>query len=269
MKHYVQIFTLFFLQAIKVELAYRMQVFQRFFGIAVSMSATTFFWFAVSKVSPFGGYSTAMMLCYFVVVSLQDFVFISGDEFSKKLGEKIRLGKLSAALVQPFPYLLNVFGAGLGGFAMRICIVIPLAVFAKLTFLKEFHFQDPYFQIGMYGLAFILAIAISLVSLIMTGLLAFDMTQVWAPWILFVASYLLLSGIFYPADQAGATMQAIMAWTPFYYIQGFPTLILIGRLNAPQILSGFLKGTLVLGYLILLLTLMWRRGVKKFEAVGI
>ncbi len=269
MMRYFKIFQLFFLQAIKIELTYRSQILQRLLGLAISMSATIFFWIAVSQKHTIADYTPQSMLFYFVIVTLQDFVFVSGEEFAKRLGEKIRMGKLSSALVQPFPYLLNIFASGIGGFALRISIVLPFFLMARWTFLQDFRFEDILFQFGFYLLAFLLACAISLVCLIITGLLAFDMTHVWAPWVLFVACYLLLSGIFFPADQATGFIKALMPYLPFYYMQGFPALVLVGRLSTDSIFWGLAQGALVLVYLSLILTFMWHRGVRKFEAIGI
>lgn len=269
MRRYFEIFRLFFLQTVKTDLVYRSQVLQRFFGIIVSLSVTAFFWLAASKTAIMQSYTPQMILAYFVVVSFHDFLFVSGDEFTKKLGESIRSGKLSTALIQPFPYLLKIFANGCGGICLRLCIVIPLALIAKFTFLSDFVFVDWKYQLGIYVLALVLAICVSLVCLIITGLLAFDMTHVWAPWVCFVASYCLFSGVFYPADLASGGIKVLMPWLPFYYMLGFPALILVGRLGPDEILYGFAHGFFVLFYVILILGFLWRRGIKKFEAIGI
>ena len=137
MRRYFDIFRLFFLQTVKMELAYRSQVLQRFFGIGVSLSVTAFFWLAASRTATFENYTPQAILTYFVIVAFHDFLFVSGDEFAKKIGESIRSGKLSTALVQPFPYLLKIFANGCGGVSLRLCIIIPLGILARYTILKD------------------------------------------------------------------------------------------------------------------------------------
>lgn len=269
MRRYAEIFKIFFLQTVKTQLVYRSQVLQRFVGIFLTLLATTFFWLAVAKSVRLGTYTPEAMLFYFVMAAFHDFLFISGDDFTKKIGESIRMGKLSTALVQPFPYLLKIFANGLGGVAFRMVLILPIAFVLRCTLLKDFVFENAGMQVGFYTLALLLAVVLSLLCLIITGLLAFDMTQVWGPWVCLIATYCLLSGIFYPADLASGLIKTLMHWLPFYYMLGFPILILIGRLEFPDIVLGFAHGLFAVFYLSLLLNFMWRRGIKIFEAIGI
>jgi ABC-2 type transport system permease protein len=235
----------------------------------VTLGTSTFFWLAVTEASKIGNYTRHTIIAYFVIAAFHDFIFVSGDEFAKKIGESIRAGKLSSALVQPFPYLVKLFANGMGGISLRIGIVSLIAILIRFTILKDFVLEDPMLQIGFYALALLLAILVSLLCLIITGLLAFDMTQVWAPWVCFIASYCFFSGIFFPADQASGLVKDIMQWLPFYYIIGFPAVIFIGHLGFEEIVLGFQHGIFILLYLSLLLAFMWKRGIKKFEAIGI
>lgn len=269
MRRYVQLFFIFFSQAIKTELAYRSQVLQRFLGVMAWFSATIFFWMSAGKQAGLSAYTPDMILFYFVVVCFHDFLFISGDEFTKKIGESIRAGKLSASLVQPFPYLLKIFATGCGGICLRIWIVVPIFLLLRLTLLREVSLGVGVHQVGFYLLALMFASIIALLCLIITSLFAFDMTRVWAPWIIFVAFYNLLSGVFFPADLATGFVKLVMEYLPFYYMAGFPALILLGRVGVPEVMHGFVMGVFIIAYLTLILTLMWRRGIKKFEAIGI
>lgn len=268
MKRYLNIFRIFMLQAVKVELAYRSQVVQRMLGIMVTLSVTTAFWLSVSKNAQ-GTYSPLAMVLYFVVVCFQDFLFVSGDEYAKKVGEQIRSGKLSTALVQPFPYLLKIIANGFGGIVFRIFLIVPFIPLVRLTILRDLALDHFFMNIGFYFLAFLLATVVTLLCLIATGLLAFDMTHVWAPWIVFVSCYCMLGGIFYPADLPVGWVKSVMNYTPFYYIQGFPALVMVGRLSVDEMLLGFARGCFVMTYMTALLAFMWRRGIKKFEAIGI
>jgi ABC-2 type transport system permease protein len=269
MKRYLKIFFLFFLQTVKVELTYRSQVLQRLIGIAIMLSVTTFFWLTVSRTTQIGAYTPQTILIYFIIAAFHDFLFVSGDEFTKKIGESIRSGKLSTALVQPFPYLLKLFANGSGGIALRLTFLIPIALLVRFTVLKDFVFENLALQLGFYILAFCMAVLVSLICLIAAALLAFDMTEVWAVWVIFVSNYCLFSGVFFPPDLSTGLIASLMHWLPFYYMLGFPALILSGRLGLEDIAFGFAHGAFVLLYMSLLLSFMWRRGVKKFEAVGI
>lgn len=260
---------LYFTQAIKIDIAYRIQILQRFFGISVSMIGTSFFWFAVSSTATVRSYTPHAMLFYFIMVGFHDFLFMSGDDFSKKLGEEIRSGKLATALIRPFPYLASLAARWCGGIVLRLLLASPILACLYASFLRPFEFNNPGQQIALYLCAFLMGALIVLISVTIIGLLAFDMTHVWSPWVTFVSLYCVFSGYFFPADQASGILKSIMQWSPFYYLQGFPILILLGRLDHAEILIGFYRASCVTLACLTLVLWQWRRGIRKFEATGI
>ncbi len=266
---FLTILNLYFVQAIKIELAYRIQILQRFLGITIAMLGTTFFWFAVSSTGTVASYTPQAMLFYFIMVGFHDFLFMSGDDFSKKIGEEIRNGKLSNALIRPFPFLASLAARWCGGIVLRLMLASPLLVCLYLSFLSDFQFSKPLQQIALYFCAVMTGSIIVLICLIFIGLLAFDMTHVWSPWVTFVSLYCVFSGYFFPADQAYGIIKNMMEWSPFYYLQGFPILILLGRLSSGEIMFGFFRASCVIIFCLILVIWQWRRGIKKFEAIGI
>lgn len=269
MKRSLNVFFLFFTQAIKIELVYRSQILQRLLGLFVMISVTVFFWLTVSRKAEMQGYTPDKILLYFISACFHDFIFISGDELTKKIGESIRSGKLSSGLIQPFPYLVRLFANGLGGIVLRWLISVPIALLIVRGLVGTNDFSILSLQAFFYAVAFIFAVTICLICLIAAAMLAFDMTEVWAVWVIFVSMYCMFSGYFYPADLATGVIASLMHWLPFYYMLGFPCLIVAGRLGTGEILWGLAHAVFVLSYMTLLLGFLWKRGIKKFEAVGL
>jgi ABC-type uncharacterized transport system permease subunit len=54
-----------------------------------------------------------------------------------------------------------------------------------------------------------------------------------------------------------------------YYMVGFPVLTLMGRIPAGEFTNEASRGGLVILLTLIVTLLMWRRGIKKFEAIGI
>jgi ABC-type uncharacterized transport system permease subunit len=54
-----------------------------------------------------------------------------------------------------------------------------------------------------------------------------------------------------------------------YYMLGFPTLTVMGRINPHDFWPIAMQGLVVCMSSIVIMILMWKRGIKQFEAVGI
>jgi ABC-2 type transport system permease protein len=100
-------------------------------------------------------------------------------------------------------------------------------------------------------------------------MLAFDMAQIWGPDTFFIALYYAASGAVYPIDLLPVWALTLAKWTPMYYMAGFPVLTLMNRIPHQEFANELLRGAIVLTTLILVMFWMWRRGIKKFEAIGI
>lgn len=55
---------------------------------------------------------------------------------------------------------------------------------------------------------------------------------------------------------------------PFRWILAFPTELALGRLNAQEIVTGFLMQGFWIGLCLAALKIAWRAGVRRYEAVG-
>ena len=63
-------------------------------------------------------------------------------------------------------------------------------------------------------------------------------------------------------------IQALALLLPFWYMLGFPVEVLMGQLTAGELVRGF---SLQIGWLLVavgLYQLVWRRGLRRYSAVG-
>ena len=80
--------------------------------------------------------------------------------------------------------------------------------------------------------------------------------------------YAALGGLLAPLSLYPLAVQKVAAFTPFPYMLGLPCDLLTGKADLPDALRGFailLAWTLGFG---LLRAWMWKRGVRKYGAVG-
>ena len=100
------------------------------------------------------------------------------------------------------------------------------------------------------------------------ALLAFWSTRADALLSVQDALVFLLAGEVAPVALLPAPIQALAHLLPFWYMLGFPVEVLMGQLTAVELVRGF---RLQLGWLLAALglyQLVWRRGLRRYSAVG-
>lgn len=272
-------------QNISIQIGYRLAFFQIAFFESLGLLGTLFYWRAAAasgeritaaadSAAVIPPYAVPGIVVYFMLSASHQILHES--DVSRSLSLDIRSGKLAAAMVRPFPFILNPLMQGLAFSLSRIIMIAPviLLIFAVIPFFREFFEQvaainGGWFWVVFYVLALTLAMIINLFMRIGLGLLAFDMTQTWGPDLLFGSIYLAFSGAVYPIDLLPGYALKILEWTPFYYLQGFPNLLASGRVSPDLFWGMFMRGVLVCGVMISVVIFMWRRGSQKFEAIGI
>lgn len=268
LKSFLTTTRLFYTQALSVELTYRFSLVQSFVAVGISWVGLVLFWLAAGKSSN-GFYSQEMLLLYFLYGSAHNIV--QESRVSWNLSAGIRMGKLAASLLRPFPFLVSVVCQAASFATVRFVILTLLFGILMLVSanLRAVALGIPAEAWQAYAVALLLSLAIGWLTRIGIGLLAFDMTQTWGPELVFVSFYVAASGVSYPPDLLSAGLHTIVTWTPVYYMIGFPSLVLLGRIDGSEFLTQLTRGGIVFAISFAVVALMWRRGMKKFEAVGI
>lgn len=258
-------------QCIQAALIYRSALF--IFLVTESFSYAGFiaFWYyAAQQNSAPSTYTGMMFVGYFVIVSFHH--AIQDHASSRDIGSEIRLGKLSYAIVRPFPYLLLTSLRSMAFSLTRITLLTPLLVVALALVPRLFatiHGHQTTVLLWQYPLALLLSLATAIVTRTIIGFIAFDMNQIWGPDTMFIAIYFATSGSAYPIDLAPTWLQQVAAWSPAFYMAGFPTLVFLGKISPQEFLHGWSRGIVVFMIAVLVAGGMWRRGMRRFEAIGI
>jgi ABC-2 type transport system permease protein len=178
----------------------------------------------------------------------------------------IRQGNLSPLLVRPVhPIHLHVAN-NLTFKLLAMAIVLPVVVVLTIIF-------QPNFTISVWtALGFIPALVMAMalrfaVEWTMASL-AFWITRVTAINQLYYVVFLFLSGFVAPLDLLPGPVRGIAELLPFYRMLCFPVELLLGRLSPTQALVGFGAQLAWLALALLLLNVVWARGVRQYSAVG-
>lgn len=257
-----------FSQALSVEISSRIGLLQLFSGYAVAIFALSSFWTAASVNTKAEAYRPSELVVYFVMTHVH--LILSENRLTGHIGSAIRMGKLASYLLRPYPYLVHMLAGASASAFLRLFLLVPLIGLSCLFYspLAEIFGNLDGRRWLLYASSIILALPAAWLGRVVVGLLAFDLTQIWGPELVFLAFCTAFAGESYPLDLMPSSLEAAISWTPAYYMAGFPTLILMGRVSEAEAFAGLVKGSVVMGLTILLMLWMWHRGTKKFEAVS-
>jgi ABC-2 type transport system permease protein len=183
-------------------------------------------------------------------------------------GYKIQDGTLSGELIRPIhPMLTNALVNNVAFKALTIMGLTPI------WFILFFLYKPDFSHVTMTGIllsipAMILGFLIGfLLSATITSL-AFWTTRVYSIHEFYFALILLFSGQFVPLPLMPRIVQDIAGYLPFQLLIYYPIQLILGKLSNAQIIQGYVMASFWLVVAILLFNWVWRRGVKRFSAVG-
>jgi len=253
-------------------LAYRVNFLARaLFGL-IPVLAMLYLWRTIFEgqggdTATVAGYSLSQMISYYLMVQLVD-ALTAVNEDDWQIASDIRDGVISQFLLKPVDYLwyrLSLFLAG------RVSYVAVAGIPLGLFFLWMHEYLIPPESTAHLGL-FVL-------SLLMTAMLQFLISYTMAMlafWVLEVSTFIfivyafeyLASGHLFPLDILPVGLQRVLEFTPFPYQLFFPISVYMGRVEGNDLWRGLMiqGGWVVLAYLAA--RFMWRRGIRRYEAVG-
>jgi ABC-2 type transport system permease protein len=186
---------------------------------------------------------------------------------SWELDFQIRQGQLSPKLLRP----LDPFWEHVAAHVTERLVRLPfmIAVVAAGLFLVPGTQLTPDWQhVLAYFLSINLAFLIRFLIAYSIGLMAFWWEQAVALDELYFVVAAFLTGSFAPLDLYPASARAIIEWLPFPYIIFYPVQILNGALSWAE--TGRVIGVQLLWLLVFILLrgLLWRRGLRRYGAMG-
>ncbi len=222
-------------------------------------------WLSLAGEGGVGGFSGADFVAYYVsalVIRQLTGVWIIWD-----MEREIRLGELSPQLLRPYNPLLRYLAMALSDKPLRLAMVLPIIVGALLIAPGAMPTPDP-LSLAALGPAIILAFLIYFCTQCCIGLLSFWWTQVLAVQDFWFGLYSFASGYLVPIDLLPAPVTRVLAVLPFRAMLGFPVDLLLGRLAPDAIGVGMALQLFWLVALFGLMQLLWRRGLRRYGAVG-
>ncbi len=217
------------------------------------------------KSGTFHGYTQAGFVAYFLATLIVR--QLTGNWVAWQISEEVRSGTMSMRLLRPIHPFFAYLASHAAAIPFRSVIALPVA-FALLASSGASALSTDPAQLALLPLSIALAWLITFSLMFAIGALAFFITQTMAIANLYFGLFSLLSGYLMPLDMMPSVFATIAKWLPFRFMLSAPVELMTRSLSRDalvELLAGQVGWTAIslAGAL-----LLWRAGIKKFEAVG-
>jgi ABC-2 type transport system permease protein len=213
------------------------------------------------------GFTLSEMLLYTMGVMVLRTMLTSHIEWA--LDHEARQGILSAWLVKPFDVWLQYFAGELAWKVVRAMFVTPVLL-GCLVWLGPAIERPPLdpARALLLGWSLVMGYLVCWTLKLCLGMLTFWTTDINGITTLYEVVANVFGGVLLPLALLPGPLYAVAMALPLRAIYDVPLGILLGRLQGDALLLGLGSQVAWLALLWLLARVLWRRGLKRYEAFG-
>jgi viologen exporter family transport system permease protein len=222
-------------------------------------------WTSAARETPFADYSSADFVAYFLATLIVR--QLTGNWVAWQMSEEVRSGAMAMRLLRPIHPFFAYAASHAAAVPFRSFIALPVA-FVLLASSGASALSTEPVQLVLLAPSVALAWLITFGFLFSIGALAFFVTQTMAIGNLYFGLFSLFSGYLMPLDLLPHPIAVAAQFLPFRFMLSAPVELMTRSLDGAH-LARLLGGQLAWAAVTLTLALvLWRAGVKRFEAVG-
>ncbi len=257
-----------FLMGVEQALEYRVSFFLSMLGAIFPILIQITMWnhlYRQSDAAAIFGYQQGEILLYTLLATIVS--QLAGTGFEWEMNSDIKMGGLNKYLIRPMGYKGYQFFRFLGQKAPRVMVVAPvMAIIIGVAFWRGLQMSPG--RVLAFLAALSLALVLNFSIFYCVGLLAFWLTDVDKLFGTISIVLTVASGGVFPLDIFGGVVETMVNLLPFGYTTQFPVNIINGRFDWGRMGMGF---AFQVGWILVFVCLgetMWRRGVRRYAAVG-
>ena len=234
------------------------------FGWMIPPLIYLFVWSMAAGGETIGGLTQDEFIAYYILLIVVNQLTYSQTNWT--VGDEIRYGGMNAWLLRPMWPVFQTLSTEFAGKVVYLTFTIPVAVSLALIFRPQVSFASQNVLLCLPAL--LMAWALRFFWGYWIALLAFWATRADALLALQDSLIFLLGGLVAPIRLLPDGMRALATLLPFRYMVAFPVEVLTGQLPPNEVTYGFLIQAGWLLVALALYTLLWRKGLKHYTAVG-
>jgi ABC-2 type transport system permease protein len=259
-----QIFNL----GVQSNLIYRWNFLLRVLVSFVPLLGSVYLWNAVfAGQKAFAGYTFASMVAYFITLILVDTLTVPNeDDF--QIAEDIRDGRINTLLLKPIDYRLYRFHLYAAARIVHAAFaIVPLGI--AMIWLGGYYAGLPWLaNLPPMLLATVGAALLQFFFCFTLAMIAFWILDIGSITFIIYSIEFLLGGHIFPVDAFPAWLQVLCLHLPLAYETFFPAAILIGHVGGAALAWGFFWQWAWIGFFYVLSGVLWKRGLRRYTAVG-
>lgn len=257
-----------FLMGVEQALEYRVSFFLSMLSAAFPIIIQTTMWnylYGHSDAAAIFGYQQGEILLYTLLATIVSQLVSTGFEW--EMNGDIKMGGLNKYLIRPVGYKGYQFFRFLGQKVPRVMVIVPvMAVIIGLAFWQGMPVSAGRVLAFLASLGLALLLNFSIFYCV--GLLGFWLTDVDKLFGTISIVLTVASGGVFPLDIFGGIVEILVSLLPFGYTAQFPVNIINGRFGWGRIGVGIAFQIGWIFFFACLGNVMWRRGLKRYAAVG-
>ena len=257
-----------FTMGMQKAMAYRADFFLGLFSCLFPIIMQVYLWSALyaAGAADANGYTYEQMILYTLLAGVTARIVAAG--FENEVAGDIKDGGLSRYLIRPVSYSGYCFARFLGSKAADIGLLLAVTAAVLAGSARVLGVPFPPVRLGLYGLSLVGALALNFAGVYTVARLGVWLTEIRQLFGTISIVIMVVSGGVFPLDIFGPAAAAAVQVLPFGYTTQFCVNIVNGRLAPGQIGRGFaVQWAWVAGFT-LLYRLLWRRGARRYTAVG-
>jgi ABC-2 type transport system permease protein len=225
-------------------------------------------WSAIySHQTSIGGYTLNQMLTYLILGNLIN--VITRNFLTDYMSRDIREGTLSFLLIKPVDFFRYIIAREIGRTSLTSVIAVCTQVTVLLVFHKLFIFNHDVRVWIILTIMVFLAFWLELLQAFLTALITFWTDEVTALYTVMGRLEKFFSGGYFPLNLLPPLFVTVSFCLPFAYSFFIPTQLYLGKISLVQGLQGLVVQVIWIALLYGLIKLVWKRGLKRYEGVGI
>mgnify|MGYP003964132213 CR=1 FL=1 len=261
----VQAYAHVFMIAWQKTFAFRVSTYVQL-GIASIMLVSMFYLWGTlfADQTELVGYTKQDMLTYYVLIQY----LLASIYAYVPIAQEIRDGDLSKYLTRPMNYLGYHYAHSISRRILQLLLGLPAVIIIFLLFSGSFSIPTSLLSYTLFFFALFQAMTLLFLLDVLLGLMEF--------WILFSGSITFISdmivfflaGSYIPLEFLPGWIQIISDVLPFKYMGAFVVNTFVGRLTISESLTGIVIQMLWIIMFAMMISVVWKRGLRRYEAVG-